>query len=396
MPGEAFGTPGYLRLSYALGDADLVEGVTRMAKLLAARPSTDRRAAAGRPAQGAPAPALHRVDAARDAGRAGRASTASGCPTRSREDWPPQLSGDRRARLVPVPAAVRHGALGAARPRTTCAGCCARPPRTSGRDGSGWLEIQVDPSGYAARFGGHHRVHRAGPRRGRGRRGGHRGRHRRDRRGQPHQAPAGRPDPGPAGRPVRRAGGGRLRAVQRRARGAAPRTSPPAFRIAERAGLLAGPARRRAGRAGQRRGLPGRRCTRTGSATASGPPRTRRVVERLAAARGHAARCARRPTSRSASTPTSAPVPLRALLDGGRAGRARRRRPAAVRLPADRAVRDRPPGARLHRRRAGRAGPHVGARSSAAPEPVRARLLAGIDAWLAARNNLARNTRGTG
>ena len=35
VPGEAFGTPGYLRLSYALGDDDLVEGVTRIQKLLA-------------------------------------------------------------------------------------------------------------------------------------------------------------------------------------------------------------------------------------------------------------------------------------------------------------------------------------------------------------------------
>ncbi|WP_436737289.1 pyridoxal phosphate-dependent aminotransferase [Streptomyces sp. BBFR102] len=35
VPGEAFGTPGYLRLSYALGDDDLVEGVSRMQKLLA-------------------------------------------------------------------------------------------------------------------------------------------------------------------------------------------------------------------------------------------------------------------------------------------------------------------------------------------------------------------------
>ncbi len=34
VPGEAFGTPGYLRLSYALGDADLEEGVARMATLL--------------------------------------------------------------------------------------------------------------------------------------------------------------------------------------------------------------------------------------------------------------------------------------------------------------------------------------------------------------------------
>ncbi len=34
VPGEAFGTPGYLRMSYALGDDDLVEGVTRMQRLL--------------------------------------------------------------------------------------------------------------------------------------------------------------------------------------------------------------------------------------------------------------------------------------------------------------------------------------------------------------------------
>jgi len=34
VPGEAFGTPGYARLSYALGDDDLAEGVGRMAKLL--------------------------------------------------------------------------------------------------------------------------------------------------------------------------------------------------------------------------------------------------------------------------------------------------------------------------------------------------------------------------
>jgi aspartate/methionine/tyrosine aminotransferase len=34
VPGEAFGAPGYARLSYALGDDDLVEGVTRIADLL--------------------------------------------------------------------------------------------------------------------------------------------------------------------------------------------------------------------------------------------------------------------------------------------------------------------------------------------------------------------------
>jgi aspartate aminotransferase len=34
VPGEAFGPSGYLRLSYALGDDDLVEGVARGSKKL--------------------------------------------------------------------------------------------------------------------------------------------------------------------------------------------------------------------------------------------------------------------------------------------------------------------------------------------------------------------------
>jgi len=35
VPGEAFGPSGYLRLSYALGDDDIVEGITRLQKLFA-------------------------------------------------------------------------------------------------------------------------------------------------------------------------------------------------------------------------------------------------------------------------------------------------------------------------------------------------------------------------
>ncbi len=35
VSGEAFGAPGYLRMSYALGDEDIAEGVTRLAKLFA-------------------------------------------------------------------------------------------------------------------------------------------------------------------------------------------------------------------------------------------------------------------------------------------------------------------------------------------------------------------------
>ena len=36
VPGEAFGAPGYARLSFALGDDALVEGVERIAKFLGA------------------------------------------------------------------------------------------------------------------------------------------------------------------------------------------------------------------------------------------------------------------------------------------------------------------------------------------------------------------------
>jgi len=36
VPGEAFGTPGYARMAFALGDDDLVEGVKRLGDLLAA------------------------------------------------------------------------------------------------------------------------------------------------------------------------------------------------------------------------------------------------------------------------------------------------------------------------------------------------------------------------
>ena len=34
VPGEAFGAPGFARLSYALGDSDLEQGVQRLADFL--------------------------------------------------------------------------------------------------------------------------------------------------------------------------------------------------------------------------------------------------------------------------------------------------------------------------------------------------------------------------
>ena len=35
VPGEAFGTPGYIRMGYALSDEDLVEGASRLQQLFA-------------------------------------------------------------------------------------------------------------------------------------------------------------------------------------------------------------------------------------------------------------------------------------------------------------------------------------------------------------------------
>jgi aspartate/methionine/tyrosine aminotransferase len=37
VPGEAFGSPGYARFSFALGDDDLGEGINRIADLLGRR-----------------------------------------------------------------------------------------------------------------------------------------------------------------------------------------------------------------------------------------------------------------------------------------------------------------------------------------------------------------------
>jgi hypothetical protein len=34
VPGESFGAPGFLRLSYATGDADIEEGIGRIASII--------------------------------------------------------------------------------------------------------------------------------------------------------------------------------------------------------------------------------------------------------------------------------------------------------------------------------------------------------------------------
>ncbi len=81
-------------------------------------------------------------------------------------EWPPQLSAAdekgwfRFQRLYDV-------ARGVLRTEGDVRRLVLEAAEDDVRDGGRWLEIQVDPSGYAARFGGHHRLHRPGPRRGR-------------------------------------------------------------------------------------------------------------------------------------------------------------------------------------------------------------------------------------
>ncbi len=149
VPGEAFGSPGYLRLSYASATTTWSRGSpdsrSSSADPVGARP--------GEPAEGAPAPALHGVDAARDADRARRTrrDLAARVP---RLGVAARAVGGGREGLVPLPAALRRGPVRPAHRGATYAGWCGRPPRTTSATAGRWLEIQVDPSGYAARFGG--------------------------------------------------------------------------------------------------------------------------------------------------------------------------------------------------------------------------------------------------
>src|SRR2546421_624315 len=74
-------------------------------------------------------------------------------PAALAEDWPPRLSGtDERGwfrfqRLYDTARSVLRGPGDVRRLLTETA-------QDERADGSGWLEIQVDPSGYAGRFGG--------------------------------------------------------------------------------------------------------------------------------------------------------------------------------------------------------------------------------------------------
>ena len=187
--------------------------------------------------EGPPAPPLHRVDAARDPPRARRARRHPS-PGRARLGVAAGADRGRREGLVPFPAAVRRRAVGAPhRGRRTTAGPEAAEDDVA--DGGRWLEIQVDPSGYGARFGGitaftdlvSTRCATPATAPASGSPSSSR---------EPHPPPARRPYPRPAGRQYVDRGvvGFGLSNDERRG---TTTDFAPAFEIAERAGLLLAP-----------------------------------------------------------------------------------------------------------------------------------------------------------
>ena len=249
-------------------------------------------------------------------------------------------------------------------------------------EGSGRLEIQVDPTSYAPHVGGITPAleivldearaatartgvevavvvaELAGP------------------------PPAGGADAGPVGGAVRGGRtrrGGRVRAVQRRAPrghgrvGARVRDRPPGR-------PRVGPARR--GAAGRlARGAGGR-------APGAGPDRPRGALRggprgaRLAGRPGCGARGLPRLERVARGVRRGPARPAAHAHRRGRDRRARRRRPAAVRLAPDRPVRAGPPASTATPTRSSRTWREGSIRASRATDGTKARLLAGVDAWL--------------
>ncbi len=116
VPGEAFGPSGYLRLSYALGDDQLLEGVQRLQKLFAStdpRPPHTQTAHSWTENDRTPCARRHPPSLWR---RADRAAAATRCSRRLNDRRPSWSSGWRRSS-----SSSARGWLCAPRPSTrTC------------------------------------------------------------------------------------------------------------------------------------------------------------------------------------------------------------------------------------------------------------------------------------
>ena len=225
-------------------------------------------------------------------------------------EWPPRLSGtDERGwfrfqRLYDIARSVRphrgRRAPAAARGGT---GRTGRGARAGWR--SRWIRRATRPGSAASRrrWNSCSTPPRRRPR-------PDRGRHRRDHRGQPDQAPAGRADAGQA-RGGQYAGRGVVGfGLSNDERRGAAADFAPAFRIAARAGLMAVPhGGELSGPASVRACLDELHADRIGHGVAAATDR--RPAGTAGRRAGHAARSARRPTWRSGSPPTPADVPLR-------------------------------------------------------------------------------------
>ena len=286
----------------------------------------------------------------------------------------------RRARLVQLPAAVRHRTLGAATRRTTCTAWSGRSPRTSGpKARAGWSSRPTRPATRPGSAASPRSPSCCSTR-------------------PPTAAQATgvgigiiiarEPDPAPARRP--HAGHG------------SPPSTPAAASSASGCPTTSGADRRRtSSRPSASPGGPAccwprtpasssarpasrgawTRCTPTGSGTASGRSRTPRSSSGWPPRRSPS-RSARPRTSRSASRPTALAVPVRTLFEAG----------VPIALGADdpllfgpRLVEQYEIARDVHGFSAAElaALARMSVRGSVAPTTVRTRLLAGVDAWLA-------------
>ena len=152
VPGEAFGPSGYLRLSYALGDDDLIEGVSRIQALLRGLAATLSTCAISPPC---PRPTSTSTSPGRCASRRWPSSPQSHglhLPDVLLDDDPLHVPADERGwfRFQRLYDAARACVRTEADMRRIVDEAAA----DDAAEGSGRLEIQVDPTSYAPFVGG--------------------------------------------------------------------------------------------------------------------------------------------------------------------------------------------------------------------------------------------------
>ena len=287
-------------------------------------------------AQGAPAPALHRVDAARDAARARRARRHRAA-RRAGRGVAAAAVGGRREGLVPLPAALRRRPVGAAhRGRRTPAGARGRRGRRRATAAGGWRSRSTRAATPPASAGSPPSPTWCSTPSGTPRRAtglgmavviaANRTRHPLDARTLARLAAQ------YAGRGVVGFG---LSNDERRGQDRGLRAGVRDRRAGRAA---AGPARRRAARARRASAPASTTCTPTGSATASASAEDPALLDRIVEAGVALEVC---PVS-NVALGVYTDLTLGAAAHAARRrrdGRPRRRRPAAVRLAAGRAVR---------------------------------------------------------